>query len=159
VVTLAEPAVQVAPGGQVALRRRQGRCDARNPRRRLPPRPRRRGRVIIELSDTSTGIDIRQQGQNIVVDFIKTALPENLRRRLDVVDFGTPVNTVSAFQQGKNVRMVIEPRPVGAQRPPVGHAVRGRGEAGLGGSVARPSAAAIPAKLSPTSRTSRCARC
>src|SRR5213075_1075675 len=68
------------------------------------------GRVIIELSDTTTGIDIRQQGQNIIVEFLRTALPDNLRRRLDVVDFGTPVNTVSAFQQGENVRMVIEPK-------------------------------------------------
>ena len=67
------------------------------------------GRVVVDLSDTTTGIDIRVQGQNIVVEFLKTALPENLRRRLDVVDFGT-VNTVSTFQQGENVRMVIEPR-------------------------------------------------
>jgi len=66
------------------------------------------GRIIVDLTDTSTGIDIRQQGQNIVIDFVKTALPENLRRRLDVVDFATPVQTISAFQQGENVRMVIE---------------------------------------------------
>ena len=66
------------------------------------------GRILIDLTDTSTGIDIRQQGQNIVVEFLKTSLPENLRRRLDVVDFATPVQTVSAFQQGENVRMVIE---------------------------------------------------
>ena len=45
------------------------------------------GRVVVDLSDTTTGIDIRPQGQNIVVDFLKTTLPENLRRRLDVVDF------------------------------------------------------------------------
>jgi type IV pilus assembly protein PilQ len=50
------------------------------------------------------------QGQNIIVDFLKTSLPENLRRRLDVIDFGTPVNTVSTFQQADNVRMVIEPK-------------------------------------------------
>src|SRR5205823_5290809 len=50
------------------------------------------------------------QGQNIVVEFLQTALPENLRRRLDVIDFGTPVNTVSTFRQGDNVRMVIEPK-------------------------------------------------
>ena len=68
------------------------------------------GRVIVDLSDTTTGIDIRTQGQNIVVDFLKTSLPENLRRRLDVVDFATPVNTINTFQQGENVRMVIEPR-------------------------------------------------
>ena len=68
------------------------------------------GRIVVDLADTTTGIDIRQQGQNIVVEFLKTALPENLRRRLDVVDFGTPVQTVSTFQQGENVRMVIEPK-------------------------------------------------
>ena len=66
------------------------------------------GRIMIDLTDSSTGIDIRQQGQNIVVEFLKTALPENLRRRLDVVDFATPVQTVSTFQQGENLRMVIE---------------------------------------------------
>ena len=68
------------------------------------------GRIIVDLADTTTGIDIRQQGQNIVVEFIKTALPENLRKRLDVVDFATPVHTVSTFAQGENVRMVIEPK-------------------------------------------------
>ena len=68
------------------------------------------GRVIIDLADTSTGIDIRQQGQNIIVEFLKTSLPENLRRRLDVIDFATPVQTINTFQQGENVRMVIEPR-------------------------------------------------
>jgi type IV pilus assembly protein PilQ len=112
VVTLAEPAVvQTAPGGQIA-HFAEGRSDTRHAIRDVDFRRGRagEGRVIIELSDTSTGIDIRQQGQNIVVDFIKTSLPENLRRRLDVVDFGTPVNTVSAFQQGENVRMVIEPK-------------------------------------------------
>jgi type IV pilus assembly protein PilQ len=112
VVTLSEPAVaQLAPGGQIS-HFAEGRADATHAIRDVDFRRGRagEGRVIIELSDTTTGIDIRQQGQNIVVDFIKTALPENLRRRLDVVDFGTPVNTVSAFQQGENVRMVIEPK-------------------------------------------------
>src|SRR5690606_28820539 len=68
------------------------------------------GRVVVDLSDTSTGIDIRQQGQNIIVEFLKTTLPDNLRRRLDVTDFATPVDIVSAYQQGDNVRMVIEPK-------------------------------------------------
>jgi type IV pilus assembly protein PilQ len=68
------------------------------------------GRVVVELSDTTTGIDIRQQGQTLIVDFLKTTLPENLRKRLDVQDFATPVSMVSAFQQGENVRIVIEPR-------------------------------------------------
>jgi type IV pilus assembly protein PilQ len=68
------------------------------------------GRVIVELANKSTGVDIRQQGQTLIVDFQKSALPENLRRRLDVGDFATPVQTVNTFVQGENVRMVIEPK-------------------------------------------------
>ena len=68
------------------------------------------GRVIVELGQSNTGVDIRQQGQALVVDFQKSSLPENLRRRLDVADFATPVQTVNTFAQGDNVRMVIEPK-------------------------------------------------
>lgn len=68
------------------------------------------GRIVVDLSDTSTGIDIRQQGQSIVVEFVKTALPDNLRKRLDVIDFATPVQTINTYAQGDNVRMVIEPK-------------------------------------------------
>ncbi len=68
------------------------------------------GRVVVDLSDPGVGVDIRQQGQTVVVDFIGTKLPDNLRRRLDVSDFGTPVRTVRTFQQGENTRLVIEPQ-------------------------------------------------
>ncbi|HXF65613.1 MAG TPA: type IV pilus secretin PilQ [Burkholderiales bacterium] len=68
------------------------------------------GRVVVDLSDSAVGIDLRLQGKFIVVDFINTALPKNLERRLDVTDFGTPVQTVDAFAQGGNTRLVIEPR-------------------------------------------------
>jgi len=72
--------------------------------------PNGEGRVIIDLSDTSTGIDLRQQGKNIVIDLINTSLPTNLERRLDVTDFATPVQTVDAFTDGENVRIVVEPK-------------------------------------------------
>ena len=68
------------------------------------------GRLVVDLSDSSTGIDIRQQGRTLVVDFLKTSVPRNLERRIDVADFGTPVLTVDTFQQGSNARMVIEPK-------------------------------------------------
>ena len=68
------------------------------------------GRIVVDLSDSSTGIDIRAQGQNLVIDFFKTSLPDKLRRRLDVTDFGTPVQSVNTFGQGENVRMVISPK-------------------------------------------------
>ena len=73
------------------------------------------GRVEIELSDTTTGIDLRRQGSQIVVDFINTQLPRNLQRRLDVADFGTPVQFVETFVQGNNVRLTIEPRGIWEQ--------------------------------------------
>jgi type IV pilus assembly protein PilQ len=44
------------------------------------------------------------------VEFLKTSLPEGLRRRLDVADFGTPVQLISTSQAGDRVRMVIEPK-------------------------------------------------
>ena len=68
------------------------------------------GRVIVDLPSNQVGVDIRQQGQTLVVEFLKSSLPEGLRRRLDVSDFGTPVQTVTTFQAGDRVRVVIEPR-------------------------------------------------
>jgi len=70
------------------------------------------GRVIVDLPSNQVGVDIRQQGQSLVVEFLKSNLPEALRRRLDVTDFGTPVRTVSTFQSGDKVRMVVEPTGV-----------------------------------------------
>jgi type IV pilus assembly protein PilQ len=111
IVTLAAPVVAqgaAAPAARFA----EGSADARHQIRDIDFRRGTggEGRVVVDLSDTTTGIDIRTQGQNIIVEFLKTALPDNLRRRLDVVDFATPVNSVSTFQQGDSVRMVIEPR-------------------------------------------------
>jgi type IV pilus assembly protein PilQ len=68
------------------------------------------GRVVVDLASNQVGVDIRQQGQALVVEFLKSTLPEGLRRRMDVTDFGTPITTVSTSQQGDRVRMVIEPR-------------------------------------------------
>jgi type IV pilus assembly protein PilQ len=70
------------------------------------------GRVIVDLSSANTGIDIRQQGRVILVDFINSSVPKNLVRRLDVGDFGTPVRFVDTFEQAGNARLVIEPRGI-----------------------------------------------
>ena len=99
-------------GGSNVSHFAEGKSDSKHAVRDIDFRRGRagEGRIIVDLSDATTGIDIRQQGQNIVVEFIKTALPENLRKRLDVVDFSTPVQTINTFAQGENVRMVIEPK-------------------------------------------------
>lgn len=67
------------------------------------------GRVVITLPSSQVGVDIRQQGKGLVVDFLKSSLSEGLRRKLDVADFGTPVQVISTTQQGEKVRMLIEP--------------------------------------------------
>ena len=72
--------------------------------------PNSEGRIVVDLSSANTGIDIRQQGRQLVLDFINTNVPRNLVRRLDVGDFGTPVRFVDTFEQAGNARMVIEPR-------------------------------------------------
>lgn len=68
------------------------------------------GRIVIDLPNNQVAVDVRQQGKKIEVDFMKTTLPDVLRRRLDVADYGTPVNLVTTQQQGENVRMTIEPK-------------------------------------------------
>ncbi|KWR91649.1 type IV pilus secretin PilQ [Cupriavidus sp. IDO] len=68
------------------------------------------GRVVVDLSSRESGINIAQQGQNVVVDFLATTLPDNLRRRFDVSDFGTPVQGMRASDTNGNARLTIEPR-------------------------------------------------
>ncbi|MHB1213881.1 MAG: type IV pilus secretin PilQ [Thiobacillus sp.] len=67
-------------------------------------------RIVTTLSDSQAGINIRQQANGVVVDFIGTELPKALQRRLDVADFGTPVQTVETYTLGDNTRMVIQPK-------------------------------------------------
>ncbi len=67
------------------------------------------GRVVVTLPNNQVGVDIRQQGKGLVVEFLRTSLPDSLRRRLDVTDFGTPVSSITTTQQGDRVRMTVEP--------------------------------------------------
>lgn len=68
------------------------------------------GRVLVNLSNPRTEASINQEGKSLVIELLSTTLPDNLRRRLDVVDFGTPVQTVTALQSGANVRIKVESR-------------------------------------------------
>ncbi len=67
-------------------------------------------RIVTTLSDSQAGINIRQQANGLVLDFIGTDIPKALQRRLDVADFGTPVQIVEAYTLGDNTRMVIQPK-------------------------------------------------
>lgn len=67
------------------------------------------GNVVITLSDASVSPDIQEQGGKIRLDFAKTDLPESLRVRLDVKDFATPVQFVSATGSADRTSILIEP--------------------------------------------------
>ncbi len=70
------------------------------------------GKIVVDLPSNATGIDIRQQGRSLVVDFAKIGLSKELERRMDVSDFGTPVQKIDASVQSGNARMVIEPKGI-----------------------------------------------
>ncbi|MCK5387133.1 MAG: type IV pilus secretin PilQ family protein, partial [Gammaproteobacteria bacterium] len=65
------------------------------------------GRIILELSDPNTAVDLKTRGEQITVTVTNTSISSELERRLDVIDFGTPVKTIDAFNQNGNVKIVI----------------------------------------------------
>lgn len=68
------------------------------------------GRIIVDLADASSGINIKNKGKTIVIDFVDTDVPEQLQRRLNVINFNTPVLYVDTIKRGKNGQIIIEPQ-------------------------------------------------
>lgn len=67
------------------------------------------GRVVVELSDPNTGIDIRQQGTKLVVEFLRASVAEEFLKRYDVTDFGTPITQMEVARSGANTRLTVTP--------------------------------------------------
>jgi type IV pilus assembly protein PilQ len=88
-----------APAGKQALRDLDFRRGANG-----------EGRVVVDLPNNQVAVDVRQTPTGVVVDFLKTGVPENLRRKLDVGDFGTPVSQITTVPHGDNTRLTIEAR-------------------------------------------------
>ena len=65
------------------------------------------GRIILELSDPNIPIDLKTRGEQITVTVTNSSISSELERRLDVIDFGTPVKTIDAFNRNGNVKIVI----------------------------------------------------
>ena len=65
------------------------------------------GRIIVKLSNPSIPIDMRVEGGNVVIDFMETRLPPRLDRKLDVIDFATPVKEIDTAASGNNTTMII----------------------------------------------------
>lgn len=68
------------------------------------------GRILVDLSDNRVGVNVRNAGKTVVVDFANTELPEDLQRRLNVVNFNTPVLYVDALRHHHQAQIVIEPQ-------------------------------------------------
>jgi type IV pilus assembly protein PilQ len=67
------------------------------------------GKVIVSMSDSAVGIDISEDAGEVILDFNDTSISDELERRLDVVDFATPVQTIDTFRRGNNTRIIIKP--------------------------------------------------
>lgn len=68
------------------------------------------GQVVVDLANPAIPVDVQQQGSKILVRFLGTKVPQELRRRLDVNDFATPVSTIDAYNEGNNGVMLIQPQ-------------------------------------------------
>jgi type IV pilus assembly protein PilQ len=114
-ITLASAVDAAAPRAAQAMTQHFAQASAADSKHALRNVDFRRGnsgegRVVVDLSDSQVGISVKTQGKSIVVDFANTALPKNLERRLDVTDFGTPVQLVESSSPNGNARLVIQPR-------------------------------------------------
>lgn len=67
------------------------------------------GRLIITLSDESAPLDVRDEAGKVFVDFYETSVTPELLKRLDVTDFGTPIQLIDATMLGTTARLVITP--------------------------------------------------
>lgn len=66
------------------------------------------GRIVVALPNNQIGVDLKTSGKGLVAEFLRSSLPEGLKRRFDVTDFGTPVQTVAASQVGDRIRVLID---------------------------------------------------
>jgi len=113
IVTLAAaPAARAEPSSSPALSQTASRATAVPGGRSVTKVDFRRGtdgsgRVVVELTDPRANVDLRQEGGRIVVNFNGAAIADSLLRRLDVVDFATPVNTIDTLRVGDGTRLVI----------------------------------------------------
>ncbi|MBR9882205.1 MAG: type IV pilus secretin PilQ [Oceanospirillales bacterium] len=67
------------------------------------------GRVVITMSDDEAGLDILEEGNNVVLNLIGAGLSDNLEQRVDVQDFATPVMFIDSMVSGENTTILIKP--------------------------------------------------
>jgi type IV pilus assembly protein PilQ len=67
------------------------------------------GRVLISMSDDRAGLDIIEEGNNVVINLLGASLAGALEQRVDVQDFATPVMFIDAMSSGANTTILVKP--------------------------------------------------
>lgn len=67
------------------------------------------GRVMFDLSSAGVITDMREEGGRVVIEFPDTQLAANLQKRLDVMDFGTPIQYIDAISNKRGTRVIVQP--------------------------------------------------
>ena len=67
------------------------------------------GRVVVTLNDSHGAVDVQQRGTDIVARFKDTSLPARLAKRLDVLDFATPVKFIDTTRSGNDAEVTVTP--------------------------------------------------
>lgn len=65
------------------------------------------GRLILGFTGDNANANLREEGGRLVLDLPNVALPEKYRRKLDLVDFATPVESIDVRTQGSGTRMTF----------------------------------------------------
>ncbi len=67
------------------------------------------GRVVISLSDDRAGVDVIEEGNNVVVNLLGVDLSASMQNRIDVKDFATPIMFIDSMASGENASILIKP--------------------------------------------------
>ena len=65
------------------------------------------GRVVVELSDPSVVVALREEGDRVLVEFQNTRVADDLVQKLDVTDFATPVQSIETRRTADDVQLTI----------------------------------------------------
>jgi len=67
------------------------------------------GRILVTLANPTMIADTREEGRKVIAYFPSARLPANLARRLDVMDFATPVQYIDATEDNNGAKLIITP--------------------------------------------------
>ncbi len=67
------------------------------------------GRVVVQLANTRTPVDVREEGGKVIATFRDASIADRLVKRLDVLDFATPVKFIDTRREGGDVAITVTP--------------------------------------------------